>query len=918
MISKSAAKFAEQKMARGGMPGKAEKVLKIFWDNYYGFFKREILKNLCYKLDPLSDDLRFCQGEEGCVSMATQFDFVKAILPREILERLTAGKKFSKSTASRIFDRDNPLNYSRYEKIRDLLLPKNKEPYNYQGLPYKRKITRRWTAILKRIGELNGSIDGQTVIRELPQRLEQYIKENTDSHENPFFFQERLLEQLAAGRCVDILSELALISCTFGMWETPRKEDIPLYDLILPRYGTIPDDSPDTAEDEREREKNNKKAKEILESIRTEEDSFSSEASPEKARAYLDRYLSILEMTPRVSDEYMGKASLSCYKIYTSGVCALPKKMTADFYLKQACFYGNREAIRLSAGKSKCIHYVSQKSPDPTSGICVINCRNRVSSIFSGTVPEGWRLEYCPDEAFDLAKIFNENKPMRFLLADDDMNRNISDLLTLFQHLSDFGTEEELSVYIRGKDAVLSRLVDTVLSRADVGAIPVYILDDAKIDAQTLLSRHPLFYPIRNIPDNSEGVLNLVVIGENDTAAWIVREAYWMMGFRNEKIQCRITIVSDKARELKEELNSLCPMFRESSQSLLKLNSHLPEIETVDCGFRSREFSDWLAKCSMSEYYYFVAAADNDLVNMETAVYIREQFIRRQTKDYKARNGQTDYERQPVISFRCKDPDLASLSRTLEIGLEAPGNQWYNHYGFVSFGAWKDRYSWDTLDGGIMEMISQRIHRCYCVDEKETDRAKIEEAMDSYFMQSYNRDSSYSAALFLPYRLYQYRGLTSSQRILPAYWDIQDDRIFTDPEMLESFADALERLLHIDQHRKKENQALAKLEHERWNRYMIARGWIPAEEDEAVRYIEAGNHRQQLYIARMHPCLIAYDRLKDLQDFLEPYIGRKDFLSVDEKIVDKTGSFLSNDIYSERQKKSDVHYKPPADAHGFA
>ena len=85
-----------------------------------------------------------------------------------------------------------------------------------------------------------------------------------------------------------------------------------------------------------------------------------------------------------------------------------------------------------------------------------------------------------------------------------------------------------------------------------------------------------------------------------------------------------------------------------------------------------------------------------------------------------------------------------------------------------------------------------------------------------------------------------------------------------------------------------ENLALAKWEHDRWNRFMISRGWKPASIEQMRTYIAAGNRRQQLYIGRLHPCICPFEELEQLELEL-----KKSFRNTDIQNIRMTGLILT-------------------------
>ena len=152
-----------------------------------------------------------------------------------------------------------------------------------------------------------------------------------------------------------------------------------------------------------------------------------------------------------------------------------------------------------------------------------------------------------------------------------------------------------------------------------------------------------------------------------------------------------------------------------------------------------------------------------------------------------------------------------------------------------------------------------------------------------------------SAALSLPYRLLLCRYGNLCKHILEK-WNIQDSELFFSRDTLLSFARELDGEPQSEEALQPwgETQLLTEWEHERWCNYLISRGWVSASPEEAEAYCKAGNPRQQLYIARMHPCLTPFSKLENLEKHLRATVGLdKNFRKSSRLSIENTENILS-------------------------
>ena len=424
-------------------------------------------------------------------------------------------------------------------------------------------------------------------------------------------------------------------------------------------------------------------------------------------------------------------------------------------------------------------------------------------------------------------------------------------------------------------------------------SIPVYILNDDKIAAQQLLSRHPLFFPVRSIKvgekSTTEGrkpLLHFVVVGTSDAAQWLVREAFWMMGFRNNAIDTQITILAENAKAFENQLKSRYPGMAQGQINIQGVA--LPAIHGKDVDPFSWNFTKEISEITaQTPYCYFAVATDSDDTNLALATRLRETLIRRAITS----KQKDSLLQQTPIAFLCRDNQTAWLSRSLVIEKEDYGDSWYNTWALIPFGEYSARYTFDEIAGGTFDALAKCIHYQYSQipsSDAISCTTKASKATIEYYRRQYNQDSSYSMALGMPYRLFQFQD-AYGQQICPTAWSILECTVYSSVTRLKYLASRLRTDPSTE-----EIKEIAEWEHGRWIRWMLSRGWLPLSFEEAVFAYKCGNPRQQLFVSKQHPCICAYEDLKKLQTILQESCGiKKDFHTYDSSNIRDTKKLLS-------------------------
>lgn len=494
---------------------------------------------------------------------------------------------------------------------------------------------------------------------------------------------------------------------------------------------------------------------------------------------------------------------------------------------------------------------------------------------------------------------------LRFIFIEPDYNRNVSSvlqLLDLFQKLinhsildsSEWGNIE---IIVRCNQEQATPILDTAYSFLEEtdeendllfasNPIKIYLLDEKKRSADLLYAQHPLFYPLtspRNKFDLGNKTFNLVIISNNsdlDYTIWLIRQAFWLLPHTKDPINSKITVLSPNADKLCVKTASLCPGLSAYSkkpdgkpiEADLKRNVNIedisfPEIEYCTISMDGLDIQNRVSSYKENDILYYVIDSETDLEGITLATQLREFTIKKNLQRLQLKGYTSD---DTVVAVRCRDIKYANLVKQLIIPKEEENsNRWFNDYKLIPFGIDANIFSWDELAGGIIEFMSECMHFQYCTEEDQRydfETPAPDEYIWTYHRRLYNRDSSYSAAMSLPYRLYE-------AGVVLDGWEFKNPSSYWSQENREKLANSPSLAHNIVNNM----EALSKWEHTRWCCYLFSTGWLPATPTETKHYMNNGVTRHSLQIAKLHPCLCSWDALKDLYQTLhKAYIGSGD------------------------------------------
>lgn len=607
------------------------------------------------------------------------------------------------------------------------------------------------------------------------------------------------------------------------------------------------------------------------------------------------------------------------------------------------------------------------------SGYYYLKCSNDdINKWLIPSIPNTWinittinnNVKFSLENFINSSAIKNNN--IRLIFAEDNFEINICDTLSTLDMLKSSKYYEPMSnnkngnieIVVRCEQEKVSSLLDTACSilyedlnnkSLYYNPIKIHILDEKKRTADLLYANHPLFYPLTTLrikqqiqklcAQKEKLKYNLLIVSDNpniDYCIWLIREAFSLLPHINTTIpiESKIVILSPYAEKITNRTTAICPGFAFRSKNIngddiivdeqqnIQINDiPFPEIEYLNIRMDSPDLQNYVKKLATPhDISYYIVDSSSDLDAIQIGKRIRETLIRKYVQTKTLINYSPT---STVISVRCANPIYSNIANQLIVPKEKEhDNLWFNDYKLITFGSINKIFSWDELTGGIIEFMSLCMHRQYSTPRgKKCNFSKSikNKTLWSYYNRMYNRDSSYSAAISLPYRLFEANSFLNE-------WEWS----FSDEESLWSKENRKKLAINFSKISDSEKNILCRWEHNRFCCYLLSRGWLPANPDQVTYYMRNGVQRHTLQIAHLHPCLCSWDSLKfDLYDTLHAaYMGPRDaygkhydsrknpifedfnddnthFQKIDEDNIRQTGDIIIAEPQLEQQKERD-------------
>lgn len=570
-----------------------------------------------------------------------------------------------------------------------------------------------------------------------------------------------------------------------------------------------------------------------------------------------------------------GKNDISCEKMYGKCLQNRGNVTKARYWYFRAARQGDMDAsillseLDLSSPCAPVTVRTSEKSAHAAApGICFTGAQNEMTDTFIQSLPKGWITK--PLSAFEEAITRGmQDLPLILFIADENVQKNMGDLYRVIRFLETMPAADDmkkriaqkLHIYVRtqGNDDVEIKAVDSFNSVNELRAkiessqngsaesLPssgyrdlyyhIRICNPVRDGSQYLLAHAPLFLPA--LQDRRQKP-HILLIGSGPAAVQLICDMLSVFPLTGDGKPLHICVLSENAQEVQWAVEEQIPeLTSKKSQIPCDLNYYAVTGHDLHNLVVTGRLSDSAQEKELQkvlfESNYYVVCGENSRENVKTATWLRGALL----------SSSSEFGGLPFIAAYVRDNLLAQQASHFSVINEGIGFSWYNNYNLFCFGSSRDLYTYQNLEEGYMEKRSLALHMSYYKD----DVGSRAQAQRDYWCRYYNRDSSRMSALSIIYKAFL-AGIT--QESIYDYGQENRESLLSDP-----FKTWISDPDHLE--------SAARMEHERWKYFACSRGWRHATIEQMNNYIDMGNPRQQLYLAQLHPCIVSWQKLPEVQ-----------------------------------------------------
>lgn len=494
----------------------------------------------------------------------------------------------------------------------------------------------------------------------------------------------------------------------------------------------------------------------------------------------------------------------------------------------------------------------NEKEPElaQTPKYCFMNSDEGRCRTFADSIRGAFKLSVSPSPARELSRMAQELifsaeiiPQMNFALLSDDRADNLRQAVSLLAALQSIARRlgsrkwelvEQVDIYVLAEHDHAAMLLDSAFAGMGELYFRLRLCDSAVDAAQHLFAEAPLFLPC--LRSGGAEALRMVILGSSDAAMAALRQALALPLPAEQN--AGITIFCPDSERMRADFEAACPGVYSAAPALRRI---LPRFESCElspgsisrairCASAARRDEGQASDASLSPLAlgnYYIVATEDEALNIRLAALLRSELLK----------ADPSFTNLPFIAVYVRDPLSSRLVGNISAE-SGTGHSWHSHYDLHCFGG-AELYSFAALKNDLTERRALAIHAGYAGSDSH-------EAMASYYQRQHNRDSSRAMAAHLPYRAF------AAGICLPNWKMYGSGR--EEASLAPAYGIWLEQQENLER--------AAKLEHERWNCFMLSAGWEQASASQVATYVQRGNPGQQLYLAKLHPFICPWEELR--------------------------------------------------------
>ena len=493
-----------------------------------------------------------------------------------------------------------------------------------------------------------------------------------------------------------------------------------------------------------------------------------------------------------------------------------------------------------------------------------------------------------------------------YIFADDDEVENLQEGTRFVRDYVQHAERHQDSqvrrpeAYLLSSTPVAESFVDAATADAIVPwsgsrkpVVSVRRADWVRNTIETLLWRMPIFLTTRPTEDEderqNESLYHLdrrrvVIVGGGTIGYEFLKAALWCSQLGDIHFTYDVIDLNDAS--FREHLAYDAP-------EILSLSGDAPgaeyDINILGIDALSGSYVDHIKK-HRDDITYVIISLGNDLANVRVARRTREIL---EQGSHAPGVGYLRSDR-PLVAAVVSDEALAASVEAMRTG-NGIG------YDIVTVGSYERIYSFQNMFRFELDRLGRNVNRAYwgCYDGgmSQDDLRGLRASADAeYERLEYNRRSSRASAIHLKYDLYAF--VRRSKRLgedipVPALtW--QEDFFDQSNGAPTSLSELVARYEHDIQLAAEGEESsivgmewMSRIEHDRWDAYMRTEGYECADQETFEAFLPYTRENQNR-LAKQHVCLVPFDVLDEVSDFVYPQTMRdrdRDYKLADEKIV---------------------------------